>query len=168
MSGFRYLGSVTDKEGRISECVKDRMQAGNREYVANYCMLKSKIIRRAVKIQIYRTLIRPVATYGAETWTLTKSDENLLTIFERKIMRKIYGLIQEGDIWRIRHNELNRLINGEDIVKFIKAQMIRWLGHVKRMEVAAMPQRILEGRLFKERRKGRPHLRWVDDVLAYL
>ena len=101
MSGFRYLGSVTDKEGRISECVKDRMQAGNREYVANYCMLKSKIIRRAVKIQIYRTLIRPVATYGAETWTLTKSDEYLLRIFERKIMQKIYGLIQEGDIWRI-------------------------------------------------------------------
>jgi hypothetical protein len=35
-------------------------------------------------------------------------------------------MIQEGDIWRIRHNEkLNRLLNGEDIVKFIKAQRIR-------------------------------------------
>ena len=95
MSGFRYLGSVTDKEGRISECVKDRMQAGNREYVANYCMLKSKIIRRAAKIQIHKTLIRPVTTYGAETWTLTKPDENSLRIFERKIMRKIYGPIHE-------------------------------------------------------------------------
>ena len=72
-------------------------------------------------MQIYKTLIKPVITYGSETWTLTKSDENLLRIFERKILRKTYGPIQEGDIWRIRNNEeLNRFINGEDIVKFIK------------------------------------------------
>ena len=62
--------------------------------------------------------------------------------------RKIYGLIQQGDTWRIRKNEeLNRSLNGEDAVKFIKAQRIRWLGHVKRMEVGAMPRKIKEGRL---------------------
>jgi len=60
-------------------------------------------------MQIYKTLLRPVVTYGSETWTLTKSDENLLGIFERKILQKISGLIQEGDIWKIRDNEeLNR------------------------------------------------------------
>jgi len=49
-------------------------------------------------------------------------------------------------------------------VKFIKAQRIRWLGHVKRMEVGAMPRKMMEGRLFIGRRKGRPRLRWMDDV----
>jgi hypothetical protein len=93
-------------------------------------------------------------TYGSETWTLTKSDENLLRIFERKIPRKIYGRIQEGDTWRIRNDEeLNRSINGEDIVKFIQAQRTRWLGHVKRMEVGAMPRKMTERRLFTGRRK---------------
>ena len=114
-------------------------------------------------MQIYKTLIRPVVTYGSETWTISKSDENLLRIVKRKILRKIYGPIQEGDIWRIRNNEeLNRSINGEDIVKFTKAQRIRWLGHVKRMEVGVMPRKMMEGRLFIERRKGRPRLRWMD------
>ena len=37
---------------------------------ANYHMLKSKIIRKSVKMQIYKTQIRPVVTYGSETWTL--------------------------------------------------------------------------------------------------
>jgi hypothetical protein len=111
-------------------------------------MLKGKIIKRSAKMQIYKTLIRPVVTYGSETWTLTKSEENLLRIFERKILRKIYGLIKEGDIWKTRNNEeLNRSINGEDIVKFIKDQRIRWLGRVKRMEEGAMPRKMMEGRL---------------------
>jgi hypothetical protein len=51
------------------------------------------------------------------------------------ILRKIYGPVHEGDTWRIRCNrELNRFIEGEDNVKFIKAHRIRWLGHGKRME----------------------------------
>jgi hypothetical protein len=53
-------------------------------------------------------------------------------------------------------------------VKFIKVQRIRWLGHVKRMEAGVMPRRMMEGRLFTGRRKGRPRLRWMDDVIAVL
>jgi hypothetical protein len=34
-------------------------------------MLKSKSISRRSNLQIYKTLIRPIVTYGAETWTLT-------------------------------------------------------------------------------------------------
>ena len=94
---------------------------------------------------------------------------HLLRIFERKILRKIYGSIQEGDIWRIRNNEeLNKSINGEDITKFIKAQRIRWLGNVNRMEVGAMQRKMMEGRPFIGRRKGRLRLRWMDDVVADL
>ena len=118
---------------------------------------------------INTTLIRPVVTYGSETWTLTKSDENLLRIFERKILWKICGPIQEGDVWRIRNNEeLHRPVNGEDIVKFTRAQRIRWLVLVKRMEEGAMARKMVEGRLFVGRRKARPSLRWTDDVVADL
>jgi hypothetical protein len=36
------------------------------------------------------------------------------------------------------------------------------------MEAGAMPRRMMEGRLFTGRRKGKPCLRWMDDVLADL
>jgi hypothetical protein len=89
VSSFVYLGNVINKEGKIGECVKYRVQAGNRVYAANHHMLKSEIIKRAIKMQIYKMLIRPVATYGSETWTLTR-------IFKGEILQKIYGLIEDG------------------------------------------------------------------------
>jgi hypothetical protein len=54
---------------------------------------------------------------------------------------------------------MSRIINGEDIVKFIKALRIRWLGHVKRMKVGATPRKKMEGRLLTGRRKGR---QWTE------
>ena len=58
-------------------------------------MLKNKIISRRAKLQIYKTLIRPIVTYGAETWTLTVAEENALRRLERKLLGKVYG--QEMD-----------------------------------------------------------------------
>jgi len=43
--------------------------------------------------------------YGVETWVLCKADELRLGVFERKILRRIYGPICEGVTWRSRYNE---------------------------------------------------------------
>jgi hypothetical protein len=59
-------------------------------------------------------------------------EERILAVFERKILRKIYGPVKENELWRIRRNdELEDIIKGENIVRFIKRQRIRWLGHRK-------------------------------------
>jgi hypothetical protein len=64
-------------------------------------------------------------TYGCEAWTLTDRDEKHLRIFERRILRKIFGPVQNEDAsWRIRINyKLNELIGYADIVKFIKSRI---------------------------------------------
>ena len=62
---------------------------------------------------------------------------NNLRIFERQILRKISGPVNIDNIWRIRNNmEIDELIEGADIVRFIKAQRIKWLGHIQRMDQA--------------------------------
>jgi hypothetical protein len=82
-------------------------------------------------MKIYETMIRPVVTYSWETWTLTAKGENNLRIFEKQIIRKISGPVNIDNIWRIRNNmEIDKLIEGSDIVRFIKAQRIKWLGHI--------------------------------------
>jgi len=56
----------------------------NRAYHALLPVLKSQVVLRAEKIKICKTLIRLVATYGAEYWALNKDIAKRLVTFERK------------------------------------------------------------------------------------
>jgi hypothetical protein len=67
---------------------------------------------------ISKMLIRPVVTYGAEYWVLTKKDKLQLAFFERKVLIKIFGPIRDTDQWRRRHNEeMYQLYAEPEIVK---------------------------------------------------
>ena len=116
-------------------------------------------------MKIYKTLIRPVVTYGAETWSILAGDANKLRIFERKIIRRIWGPVNENGHYRIRTNlEIECALENEDIVRFIKSQRMRWLGHVERMMSDRMPKKIYSSSMNGKRRKGRPRSRWLDEV----
>jgi len=78
---------------------------GNKAYYANRQLVNSSLISRSSKLQIYRMLVRPVVTYGSESWTLTMEEERALEVFERKILRKIYGPVKENGLWRIGRND---------------------------------------------------------------
>ena len=76
-------------------------------------------------LKLYKTLVRPIVPYGAEAWTLTKKEEQAVLIFERKMCRRLYGPKYENGEWKSRTNrELDGMSEGENIVKWIKGQMI--------------------------------------------
>jgi hypothetical protein len=78
---------------------------------------------------------------------------------ERKILRKIYGPVRENELWRTRQNdELEAIIKGENIVRFIKGQRIRWLGHIERMQDTTIPKKMLYGKLYATRQRGQPRM----------
>jgi len=108
---------------------------GSRTYFAAISLFRSRLLSRATKIILHKTLIRPVVSYGAEAWVLTKREEQAVLIFERKIFRRIYGPKYENGEWKSRTNrELEEMSKGENIVKWIKGQRISWLGHLERMD----------------------------------
>jgi hypothetical protein len=42
--------------------------------------------------------------YGYEGWTISEHIEEALRVWERKILRKVYGPKRDTDLWRSRTN----------------------------------------------------------------
>ena len=145
----------------ITLIINEKIMMGNKAYYASRQVFNSSPISRSNKLQVYHNLVLMV-TYGSESWTLAIEEERA---FERKMLRKIYGPVKENDIWRIRQNDkFEDIIKRENIVRFIKRQRIRWLGHIEKMQDTAIPKKMLYGKLHATRRRGRPKIRWLDDV----
>jgi len=101
---FPYLGSQMNQTNSISSEIQARILSGNRCYYAYGKLKKSRALKRSSKFETYKGLIGLVVTYGCEAWILTSLDE-YLRIFVRKILRKIFGPVQNKDgSWRIRMN----------------------------------------------------------------
>ena len=74
---FVYLGTLITADN-ISAEINNRITLANRSYFGMVNILKAKNKNRKHKLTIYKTLIRPVLMYGAETWVLSKADESRL------------------------------------------------------------------------------------------
>jgi hypothetical protein len=89
-----------------------------------------------LKIGIYKKIILPVVLYGCEAWSLTLREEHRLRMFEKRVLRKIFGSKRDevtGE-WRKLHNEeLRELYSSPSIIRIIKSRRMRWAGHVARM-----------------------------------
>jgi hypothetical protein len=58
-------------------------------------------------MKIYRNIILPVVLYGRETWPVTLREECGLRVFEKRVLRRIFGVKTDevtGE-WRKLHNE---------------------------------------------------------------
>jgi hypothetical protein len=127
--------------------------------------LKSQSVYRNTKIIIYKTLIRPIITYGAEAWTMSSEISKWLAVFEWKVLRKILGAIKINNCWRRGHNnELMQLYGDLDIVSFIRINRLRWIVHVNRMDNKRMVYQVFANQPQGSRPRGRPKSRWWDCV----
>ncbi|KAJ4446086.1 hypothetical protein ANN_12778 [Periplaneta americana] len=127
-------------------------------------IVKNKIISREIKIKIYKTLIRPIITYGTETWVLNKNTCKQLAVFERKILRRIFGAIETVDRWRARYNEIYELYKESDLEAHIRCQRLRWLGHVTRMETTRKVKVVFNNNPDGTRLRGRLRTKWWNCV----
>jgi hypothetical protein len=85
--------------------------------------------------------------------------KKILNTWERNILRKIFGPINDQGAWRRRYNhELYNLHKGPDIV------VLRWAGHVARMDDERFPKKALTKKLDQKKAPGRPRRTWEECV----
>jgi hypothetical protein len=82
---------------------------------------------------------------------------------EKKILI-IHEPAAEQGIWRIRTNKgLRELYEDLNIVADINTERVGWNGHVVRMDQGRTVKKVYENKL-EQSRRGRPKLRWLEDV----
>jgi len=75
-----------------------------------------------------------MVTYASETWMLKETIIQKLLVFERKIVRRLFGHTKENQIWRVKtNNKLDKLIKLKNIIDYIKAQILSWICHAQKM-----------------------------------
>lgn len=73
----------------------------------------------------------------SETWTTTKTDEQKVDIFKRKVLRKIFGPKKNRStgLWERQTNlELRELLSEADIVATLKSKRIICAEHIWRAQ----------------------------------
>jgi len=85
-------------------------------------------------------------------------------IFERKVLRRIFGLTKERDVtWRIKTKD--ELRKHKNIINHIKRQRLSWFGHLHRMPEERMVKRLYKWKPMLTRPLERPKNRWEDDII---
>ena len=100
---FSYLGTIVNGNYTLEEEIREKIVKGNKAFYANRTLFKSKLVSRKSKLKLYWSVIRPVVVYGCEKWVLKESIIQRLSVFERKILRKIFGPTKGYNVnWRIK------------------------------------------------------------------
>jgi hypothetical protein len=98
--------------------------------------------------------------------TLTLREEHRLRVFEKRVLRRIFGP-KRDDVrsgWRIHNEELHDLYSSPSIIIMIKSRKMRRAGNVARMGRGGMHMGYWWEIKKKRRQLGRPRCRWVDNI----
>jgi hypothetical protein len=75
-----------------------------------------------------------VVLYGCDIWCL--KEENRLRVFEKRVLRRIFGPMRckmARSLRKLHNEELHNLSTSSSIIRRIKLRRMRWAGHVALM-----------------------------------
>ena len=84
-----------------------------------------------LKGTVYKTVVRPVILYGAETWATTKGQEARLEVNEVRMLRWMCCVTRRDHIQSEHIRGTPRVVQAS---KKITEQRLKWYGHVRRMK----------------------------------
>ena len=132
-------------------------------------MLKSVLSNRGLGIKakkcLYEGVIVPTALYVAEAWGMRSAERRKVNV-EMKCLRSLVGVSRMD---RFSNEEVHRraIIERESGSR-ADLRVLRWFGHVERIDEYRMARRVLISEVSGWRVRGRPRLGWMDGMKVAL
>ena len=97
---------------------------------------------------------------------MRSAERRKVNVLEMKCLRNLVGVPQMD---RVRNEEVRRRAGIErELVSRAEQRVLRWFGHVERMDEYRMARRVLMAEVSGGRVRGRPRLGWMDGVKVAL
>ena len=163
VSEFIYLGYKLSCTNNPDVAVKHRIGLGWAAFGKHEKVLKSSRVPYHIKTKVYLSYILPVVLYGLDCVTWTKKLASKIEVFQNHILRFITGHRQ---IDKIRILTLREMTKTNPLFDTVKSKTLKLFGHIKRSNIG-LSKLCLEGLVQGKRSRGKPKLRWRDNVIAW-
>ena len=155
-----YLGSLIAQNGDGIKEIRRRLGMASKKLKSLKKVWKGNDDK--TKLKFLRSLIFPIATYGSETWSISKEAAKKINAFEFKCYRRILRIP-----WTAKRTNESILAHFGNIPEqwlqnTIARQKLKFFGHIKRHQ--CLERDIYEGIVPGKRGRGRPKRRWSQDI----
>jgi hypothetical protein len=159
---FKYLGAIIDHTLTSETDVARRISEAENAFASlQTCIFKKKGVSNKVKGVVYSSLVLSILLYGSECWCLTEKLHARLQAFHNKcvrIMRKVtmYHVIK----YHIKTKDLLKQLGIKSFDHYYHTRLLRWAGHVARMDMDRLPRKLLTAFVDNKRPRGGPAMTW--------
>ena len=116
----------------------DEMEATDRRAI----LLCDKKVPIKLKDKVYKTVIKPTMTYGAECWAVRKKDENRLHVAEMRMLRWIRGKTRKD---HVRNKTIQEDAKVCQMSTFLRQKRLHWYGRTCQEKRSRQPIKKSDG-----------------------
>ncbi len=162
-SDFTYLGSTVSSTARIDKELRNRLGKASVAFGKLQLRLwNNRHVSLRVKCKVYRAVVLSSLLYGAESWTIYRTQVKKLNAY---MMRQLRDIMNIKWYDKIKNTEILRRANLPCMADILIERNLRWVGHVQRMEEDRLPRQLLYSQLCEgKRNQGRPKLRYKEVI----
>ena len=142
VTSFKYLGSTLLPNGQAKDEVRLRIDNARKAFLQLRRTLwaRSEISLRT-KLRIFRAAIRPILTYGCETWPMRVEDTKKLEGFDHWCLRRI---LKTNWCDQLSNKEIRQRCQGiEKLSTFLQRRRLQWFGHILRRPTSELSRQCI-------------------------
>ena len=162
VENFKYLGSTKTATANCSGDIKARIAIAKRRMIELQDLWNDKNLTTDLKVKLVKALVWSALIYGAEAWTLFKSDENRIMAAEMWMWRRLLNVSWKEK--RTNASILSELDVKRELLGKIMTLKLGYFGHIMRDSGSPLTKQIVEGMIEGKRKRGRQKKQWYDNI----